>query len=144
MAYLRTITRVSRNFEDMVWVSYDMAYRHQAANQRSLDWGVFDSTLYNEACTDRAQLIPRCRFCWQTVMTPKSATLHRRRSTHQPRLHNLLYGSRDLYKFGSCLTSRVRMPADTSSTVMPICTPGVAGALTQQQSARVATCAHHL
>ena len=59
MAYLQTITRTSRNFEGMVWVSYNMAYRHQAANQRSLDWEVFDSALYNEACTDRAQLISK-------------------------------------------------------------------------------------
>ena len=42
MAYLRTITRASRNFEGTAWVSYDMAFRRQAANQRSLYWGVID------------------------------------------------------------------------------------------------------
>ena len=63
MAYLRTITTASRNFEDTAWALYDMAFRRQAANQRSLDWGVIDSALYNEAFTGRAQLIPRCRFC---------------------------------------------------------------------------------
>ena len=63
MAYLRTITRASRNFEGTAWASYDMAFRRQAANQRSLDWGVIDSALYNEAFTGRARLIPRCRFC---------------------------------------------------------------------------------
>ena len=63
MAYLRTITKVSRNFEGTAWASYDMAYRHQAANQRSLDCGIIDSALYNEAFTGRARLIPRCRFC---------------------------------------------------------------------------------
>ena len=63
MAYLRTITRASRNFEGTAWASYDMAYRRQAANQRSLDWGIIDTALYNEAFTGRAKLIPRCRYC---------------------------------------------------------------------------------
>ena len=63
MAYLRTITRASRNFEGAAWVSYDMAYRRQAANQRSLDWATIDTTLYNEAFTGRARAIPRCHFC---------------------------------------------------------------------------------
>ena len=63
MAYLHTITRASRNFEGAAWASYDMAYRRQAANQRSLDWGVVDLALYNEAFTGRAKIIPRCRYC---------------------------------------------------------------------------------
>ena len=63
MAYLRTITRASRNFEGEAWVWYDMEFRRQAANHRSLDWGVIDTALYNEAFTGRARLIPRCRFC---------------------------------------------------------------------------------
>ena len=63
MAYLRTITRASRNFEGAAWVSYDMEFRHQAANHRSLDWGVIDTALYNEAFTGRVRLILRYRFC---------------------------------------------------------------------------------
>ena len=63
MAYLRTITRASRNFEGAGWASYDMAFSHQVANQCSLDWGVIDSALYNEAFTGQVRLIPRCRFC---------------------------------------------------------------------------------
>ena len=63
MAYLRTITCASRNFEGEAWASYDMAYCRQAANQRSLDWGELDPVLYNEAFTGRAKLIPRCRYC---------------------------------------------------------------------------------
>ncbi len=39
MAYLRTIIRASHNFEGVAWASCDMAYRRQAANQHSLDWG---------------------------------------------------------------------------------------------------------
>lgn len=63
MAYLRTITRAVRNFDGSVWATYDMAYRRQAANQRSLDWGVVDSALYSEAFTGRTRSIPRCQYC---------------------------------------------------------------------------------
>ncbi len=63
MAYLRTITRASRNFEGTAWASYDMAYRRQAANRKSLEWGIIDPALYNEAFTGRAKLIPRCKYC---------------------------------------------------------------------------------
>ena len=74
MAYLRTITRASRNFEGTAWASYDMAFRRQAANLRSLDWGVIDSALYNEAFTGRARLIPRCRFCLADTHDTKECT----------------------------------------------------------------------
>ena len=47
--YHISITRASRNFEGTAWASYDMVFRRQAANLRSLDWGVIDSALYNEA-----------------------------------------------------------------------------------------------
>ncbi len=63
MAYLRTITRAAHNFEGTAWASYDMAYRRQAANHKSLDWAVIDPALYNEAFTGRAKTIPRCRCC---------------------------------------------------------------------------------
>ena len=63
MAYLRKITHGSRTFEGEAWASHDKAHRRQAANQRSLDWGVLDPTLYNEAFTGRAKLIPRCCYC---------------------------------------------------------------------------------
>ena len=63
MAYFHTITRASHNFEGAAWASYDMAYRRQAANQHSLDWGVVDLALYNEAFTGQAKIIPRCRYC---------------------------------------------------------------------------------
>ena len=63
MAYLRTIVRASRNYEDSAWASYDAAYRRQAANSRSLDWGIVDSALFSEAFTGRAKQIPRCQYC---------------------------------------------------------------------------------
>ena len=62
-SYLRTITRASRNFDTSAWASYDMAYRRQAANQGSLDWGTVDTALYNEAFTGRARAIARCCYC---------------------------------------------------------------------------------
>ena len=40
-----------------------MAFHRQAANWGSLDWGVVDTALYNEAFTVRAKTIMRCSFC---------------------------------------------------------------------------------
>jgi hypothetical protein len=62
-AYLRTITKASRTFESSAWASYDMAFRRQAANRGSLDWGIVDAALYNEAFAGRAKQIPRCKYC---------------------------------------------------------------------------------
>lgn len=62
-AYLRTITKASRTFEGSAWASYDMTYRRQAANRGSLDWGIVDAALYNEAFAGRAKLMSRCRYC---------------------------------------------------------------------------------
>ena len=62
-AYLRTITRASRNFEGTAWASYDIVFRRQAANRRSLEWGIVDTEAYNEAFTGRARVIPRCVYC---------------------------------------------------------------------------------
>ena len=62
-AYLHTITKASCTFESSAWASYDMAYRRQAANRGSLDWGVVDAALYNEAFAGRAKLMTRCRYC---------------------------------------------------------------------------------
>ena len=62
-SYLRTITKASRNFEGPAWASYDIAYRRQAANRKTLEWSTIDPALYNEAFTGRAKAIPRCRHC---------------------------------------------------------------------------------
>ena len=62
-AYLRTITKASRTFEGPAWASYDMAFRRQAANRGSLDWGVVDAALFSEAFAGRVKAIPRCRYC---------------------------------------------------------------------------------
>ena len=58
-----TIVRASRNFEGAAWSSYDAAYRRLATNQQSWDWATIDITIYNEAFTGRARLLPRCRYC---------------------------------------------------------------------------------
>ena len=61
--YLRMITKASQTFEGSAWASYDMAYHRQAANRGSLDWGLVDPALYNEAFAGRAKLVRRCRYC---------------------------------------------------------------------------------
>ena len=63
MWYLCTIVRASRNFEGAAWASYDAAYRRQAANRDSFDSATIDPTIYNEAFTCRAKLMPRCLYC---------------------------------------------------------------------------------
>ncbi len=37
--------RASRNFEGIVWASYDVCFRRQAANKRTLDWATVDASL---------------------------------------------------------------------------------------------------
>ncbi len=63
MAYLRTITHAARNFDGPTWATYNMAFRRQAANRKSLDWGVIDSAPYSETFTGRVKSIPHCQFC---------------------------------------------------------------------------------
>ena len=80
---------------------------------------------------------------WQTLMTPRSVLLHRRRGNHQSGRHTLLHRSRHLCKSANCLISQVVIPVDTSIAAMPICVPSVGGALSQQWSVQVATDTHH-
>ena len=63
MAYLRLIAKASRNYEDKAWVAYDTAFRRQAANLNSLDWGTIDPVMYNETFSGKAKPISRCSFC---------------------------------------------------------------------------------
>ena len=73
--YLRTIVRASRNFEGTAWVSYDAAFRRQAAVHGSFDWGVIDTTLYNEAFTGRARIRSRCPHCLADTHNARSCPL---------------------------------------------------------------------
>lgn len=63
LAYLRTILKACRSYQGDAWVSYDMAFRRKAANQKSLDWGEIDFTLFNEAFAGRAKVLSRCKYC---------------------------------------------------------------------------------
>ena len=67
--------RASRNFEGTAWVSYDAAFRRQAAIHGSFDWGVIDPTLYNEAFTGRARIKARCSHCLSDTHGSRSCPL---------------------------------------------------------------------
>ena len=54
-AYLQMVTKVSRTFKGSAWASYDVAYH---PSHGSLNWGVVDPALYNEAFAGRAKLVP--------------------------------------------------------------------------------------
>ena len=73
--YLRTIVRASRNFEGTAWVSYDAAFRRQAAINGSFDWGAIDPTLYNEAFTGQARIKARCSHCLSDTHGSHSCSL---------------------------------------------------------------------
>ena len=62
-AYMATIVKAERNFDNSRWVSYDRCYRREALAMKSLDWSLPNSRLYNEAFTGHAKSIPRCSFC---------------------------------------------------------------------------------
>ena len=62
-AYMRTIVRASRQFMGHEWVSYDMTFRRTAANQGSLDWGVPNPGLYNDAFTGAVKSRANCFYC---------------------------------------------------------------------------------
>ena len=64
-AYLASILRADRNFDDGRWVAYDRCYRREALAQKNLDWSVPNARLYNEAFTGRARVVPRCNYCLQ-------------------------------------------------------------------------------
>ena len=65
LAYLATIVRVERNYEDGQWVAYDRQFRREALTRKDLNWSVTHPRLYNEAFTGRARPITRCSLCFQ-------------------------------------------------------------------------------
>ena len=63
-AHLHSIVHASWNFEGAAWVSYDAAYRRQAAATGSMDWGTIDAALYSKDFMGMTQFLPHCRhFC---------------------------------------------------------------------------------
>ena len=63
--YMRTVVNASRNYEGSAWAAFDAAYHRWAASRRSLNWSVFDASLYGQAFTGRSRSIPRCQFCME-------------------------------------------------------------------------------
>ena len=63
MSYLRTIVHAQRTFSGEGWVTYDLAYRRQAAILKTLNWSQIDFNRYNEIFTGRAKPLSRCRYC---------------------------------------------------------------------------------
>ena len=45
------------------WVSYDMSFRRTAVNPGSLDWGVPNPGLYNDAFTGVVKSRANCFYC---------------------------------------------------------------------------------
>ena len=62
-AYQATIIKAHRDVEGDAWVTYDMCYRRQAANSKSLDWSQIDFTLYNQTFAGKARIKHRCGWC---------------------------------------------------------------------------------
>ena len=116
-----------------------MAFRRQAANQRSLDWGVIDCIM--RLSQVGLHLSRDVTSAWQTPTTPENAPLHQRRDNYQSRL---LHGSRDQCKYANFLISQAVMLVGTGIAVTPTCAPSVDGALIQQQSVQAAMGDHHL
>ena len=63
MAYLATIVRCYRDFEDLHWAQYDRMYRRQAAITKDLQWGRIDSTLYSKCFAGKARWRSMCTYC---------------------------------------------------------------------------------
>ena len=84
-AYMRTIVRASRQFMGHEWVSYDMTFRRTAANQGSLDWGVPNPGLYNDAFTGAVKSRANCFNCLDAHLSedcPEAAEAHPPASRH--------------------------------------------------------------
>ena len=64
MAYMCTIIRIEKDFEDNAWKNYDTAYRRQAAITKSLEWGNIEPTLYSVAVTGHSKHKERCSYCF--------------------------------------------------------------------------------
>ena len=66
MAYMGTIIRVSQNYEGLVWVRYDSAFRCQAALSGNRRWSVINGTLFIMNFSGRVAGLRRCEICFAT------------------------------------------------------------------------------
>ena len=60
MAYMVTITRVSRDFAGLAWVRYDALFRRQAATTGNKKWSQINPSLYFICFTGCAQVQSLC------------------------------------------------------------------------------------
>ena len=76
MAYLRTITRASQDFEGLAWERYDAAYRRQAAASKNRSWSRVDTSLYALCFSGgKASRGERCELCLAATHTTKQCAL---------------------------------------------------------------------
>ena len=71
MAYMITILRASQDFEDPAWLTYDLAFRRQAAATKNQQWSRLNPTLYNVCTAGKARKHTRCELCLSTKHATK-------------------------------------------------------------------------
>ena len=75
MAYMVTITRVSRDFAGLAWVRYDASFRRQAAITGNKKWSQINPSLYSICFTGCAQVQSRCELCMSVAHSTKQCVL---------------------------------------------------------------------
>ena len=55
--------RASQDFEDPAWLTYDLAFRRQAAATKNRQWSRLNPTLYNICMAGKARKITRFELC---------------------------------------------------------------------------------
>ena len=71
MAYMITILRASQDFEDPAWITYDLAFRRQAAATNNRQWSRLNPTLYSICTAGKARKNTRCELCLNSDHTTK-------------------------------------------------------------------------
>ena len=71
MAYMITILRTSQDFEDPAWITYDLAFRRQAAATNNRQWSRLNPTLYSICTAGKARKVTRCELCLNSDHTTK-------------------------------------------------------------------------
>ena len=66
LAYMLTIMKAAREYEDPTWILYDLAYRDKAAATKNRTWSQIDVGLYNQIFTGRARQLKLCKHCNST------------------------------------------------------------------------------
>ena len=51
LAYMLTMIRAAKEFEDPAWMLYDAAYRDKAATTKNRKWSQIDAGLHNQVFT---------------------------------------------------------------------------------------------